>query len=48
MTLTSYFSIARFMVAPQPQPMSSSVMPGFRSSLSRLRSIFAICACCPA
>ena len=37
MTLTSYFSIARFIVRPQPQPMSSSVMPGLRSSLSRLQ-----------
>ena len=44
MTLTSYFSIARFMRRPQPQPMSSSVMPGLRSSLSRFRSTLAICA----
>ncbi len=36
MTLTSYFSIARCSVRPQPQPISSSVMPGLRSSRSRL------------
>ena len=44
MTLTSYFSIARCSVRPQPQPISSSVMPGLRSSLSRFRSTLAICA----
>ncbi len=34
-TLTSYFSIARFMVAPQPQPTSSSVIPGSQSQLAQ-------------
>ena len=43
-TLTSYFSMARFRVAPQPQPMSSSVIPGLSPSLPSDRSIFAICA----
>ncbi|CFS28124.1 Uncharacterised protein [Mycobacterium tuberculosis] len=41
MTLTSNRSTARLMVVPQPHPMSSSVMPGLRSSLSRLRSTLA-------
>ena len=44
-TLTSYFSIARFIAEPQPQPISSSVIPGCRPSLPRARSILAICAC---
>ena len=43
-TLTSCFSIARFITEPQPHPMSSSVMPGCRSSLPSARSILAICA----
>ena len=43
-TLTSYFSSARFIIEPQPQPTSSSVMPGFSPSLPRLRSSLAICA----
>ena len=33
MTLTSYFSTARMIVEPHPQPMSSSVIPGCRPSL---------------
>src|ERR1700720_1333346 len=40
-TFTSYFSMARRMVAPQPQPTSSSVMPGCRPSLPSARSILA-------
>ena len=40
-TLTSYFSMARRMVAPQPQPMSSNVIPGCRPSLPSARSILA-------
>ena len=43
-TLTSYFSMARRMVAPQPQPMSSSVIPGSSFSLPSARSILASCA----
>ncbi|CFE84003.1 Uncharacterised protein [Mycobacterium tuberculosis] len=43
-TLTSYCAIARRMVAPQPQPISSSVMPGCRPSLPSARSILAIWA----
>ena len=42
MTLTSYFSIARRMAAPQPQPTSSSVIPGCRPSLPSAKSILAI------
>ena len=34
-TLTSYFSMARRTVAPQPQPMSSSVIPGSRLQLAQ-------------
>ena len=34
MTLTSYFSRARLSVAPQPQPMSRSVIPGFEIQLA--------------
>lgn len=34
MTSTSYSSTAWRMVEPQPQPMSSSVIPGSRFSLS--------------
>ena len=41
MTLTSYFSTARIIVAPQPQPMSSSVIPGCRPNLPSDRSILA-------
>ena len=40
-TLTSYFSIARTSAPPQPQPMSSNVMPGSRLSLPSARSNFA-------
>ena len=43
-TLTSYFSIARIMVAPQPQPTSRTVMPGCSPSFPSARSILAICA----
>jgi hypothetical protein len=43
-TLTSYFSIARIIVEPQPQPTSSSVMPGSRPSLPSARSTLASCA----
>ena len=35
---------ARFITEAQPQPTSSSVMPGFKASLPSARSIFAICA----
>ncbi|OBI46111.1 hypothetical protein A5707_21945 [Mycobacterium kyorinense] len=38
MTLTSYFSIACRMVEPQPQPMSSSVIPGSSPNLPSARS----------
>ena len=34
MTLTSYFSTARMIVEPQPQPMSSSVIPGLQAQLA--------------
>ena len=44
MTLTSYFSIARIIVEPQPQPTSSSVIPGSRPSLPSARSTLASCA----
>jgi hypothetical protein len=44
MTLTSYLSTARMIVDPQPQPMSSSVIPGCRPSLPSDRSTLAICA----
>ena len=35
MTLTSYFSMARIIVEPQPQPMSSSVIPGSQAQLAQ-------------
>ncbi|COY43098.1 Uncharacterised protein [Mycobacterium tuberculosis] len=44
MTLTSYSATACRMVEPQPQPMSSSVMPGSRFSLSSASLRFAYCA----
>ncbi|SHW73782.1 Uncharacterised protein [Mycobacteroides abscessus subsp. abscessus] len=44
MTLTSNLRIARSRQAPQPQPMSSSVMPGSRLSLPSARSNLAIWA----
>ena len=44
MTFTSYFSNARRIVPPQPQPMSSSVIPARSPSLRSARSILASCA----
>jgi hypothetical protein len=40
MTLTSYFSSARFIIGPSRSRRPSSVMPGCRPSLPRLRSSF--------
>jgi len=38
--------MARSIVDPQPQPMSSNFMPGISPSLLSARSIFASCASC--
>ena len=44
MTLTSNFSIARSSAPPQPQPMSSNVIPGSRFSFPSAKSNFAFWA----